>query len=183
MEGRGGARVPEDGHPHISSMFRTERWEDAEVHESRKMSSLIYPQCSGRKGWEDAEVHESRKMSTLILRYTREHHMGKYSLRAVNQLGEAECSCDLIVRSVLSSICGALASSSNMFLLHQQIFFFVSKQYLYHILSFPLLLNSKKNEKHEENDPACISIFTRGRCVECSIFLYKFDISKHCVLQ
>jgi hypothetical protein len=71
-----------------------------------------YPQCSGRKGWEDAEVHESRKMSTLILRYTREHHMGKYSLRAVNQLGEAECSCDLIVRLALnlSNICEGLVT-------------------------------------------------------------------------
>ena len=53
---------------------------------------------SGHKGWEDAEIHDSRKMSTLILKYTREHHMGKYSLVAHNQLGSAECTCDLIVR-------------------------------------------------------------------------------------
>jgi hypothetical protein len=33
-------------------------------------------------GFEDAEIHLSRKMSTLILPYAREHHMGKYSLVA-----------------------------------------------------------------------------------------------------
>ncbi len=51
-------------------------WEDAEVHESRKMSTLIYSQCSGRKGWEDAEVHESRKMSSLIFSMFRTEGMG-----------------------------------------------------------------------------------------------------------
>ena len=37
-------------------------------------------------------------MSTLILKYAREHHMGKYTLVASNQLGTAESNCDLIVR-------------------------------------------------------------------------------------
>ena len=39
----------------------------------------------GRPGWEDAEIHDSRKMTTLILTYTREHHMGKYTLVAQNK--------------------------------------------------------------------------------------------------
>jgi len=56
------------------------------------------PVFPGQKGWEDAEIHDSRKMSTLILKYAREHHMGKYTLVAQNQLGAAECNCDLIVR-------------------------------------------------------------------------------------
>jgi len=56
------------------------------------------PIVPGQKGFEEAEVHDSRKMSTLILKYAREHHMGKYSLVASNQLGTVECSCDLIVR-------------------------------------------------------------------------------------
>jgi len=55
----------------------------------------IFP---GQKGFEEAEVHDSRRMSTLILKYAREHHMGKYTLVISNQLGTAECSCDLIVR-------------------------------------------------------------------------------------
>ena len=37
-------------------------------------------------------------MSTLILRYAREHNMGKYTLVASNQLGTVESNCDLIVR-------------------------------------------------------------------------------------
>ena len=37
-------------------------------------------------------------MSTLILKYAREHHMGKYTLVASNQLGTTESNCDLIVR-------------------------------------------------------------------------------------
>ena len=37
-------------------------------------------------------------MSTLILKYAREHHMGKYTVVCSNQLGTAECACDLIVR-------------------------------------------------------------------------------------
>jgi len=56
------------------------------------------PIVPGQKGFEEAEVHHSRKMSTLILKYAREHHMGKYTLQASNQLGTVECSCDLIVR-------------------------------------------------------------------------------------
>jgi len=56
---------------------------------------LIIP---GQKGFEEAEIHDSRKMSTLILKYVREHHMGKYTLQATNQLGTVECNCDLIVR-------------------------------------------------------------------------------------
>jgi len=56
------------------------------------------PVIPGHKGWEEAEIHDSRKMSTLILKYAREHHMGKYTLVATNQLGSAECNCDLIVR-------------------------------------------------------------------------------------
>ena len=40
---------------------------------------------AGRAGWEDAEVHDSRKMSTLILTYAREHHMGKYTVVAQNR--------------------------------------------------------------------------------------------------
>ena len=52
----------------------------------------------GQRGFEEAEVHDSRKMSTLILRYAREHQMGKYTLVASNQLGTAESNCDLIVR-------------------------------------------------------------------------------------
>ena len=55
-------------------------------------------QIAGQKGFEEAEVHDSRRMSTLILKYAREHHMGKYTLVISNQLGTAECSCDLIVR-------------------------------------------------------------------------------------
>jgi len=55
----------------------------------------IFP---GQKGWEEAEIHDSRRMSTLILKYAREHHMGKYTLVTSNQLGTVECSCDLIVR-------------------------------------------------------------------------------------
>ena len=55
-------------------------------------------ECSGQRGFEEAEVHDSRKMSTLILRYAREHQMGKYTLVASNQLGTAESNCDLIVR-------------------------------------------------------------------------------------
>ena len=54
--------------------------------------------CSGQRGFQEAEVHDSRKMSTLILRTAREHHMGKYTLVASNQLGTAESNCDLIVR-------------------------------------------------------------------------------------
>ena len=54
----------------------------------------------GQRAFQEAEVHDSRKMSTLILRYAREHHMGKYTLVASNQLGTAESNCDLIVRSV-----------------------------------------------------------------------------------
>ena len=56
------------------------------------------PLCSGQRGFQEAEVHDSRKMSTLILRTAREHHMGKYTLVASNQLGTAESNCDLIVR-------------------------------------------------------------------------------------
>jgi len=56
------------------------------------------PIIPGQKGFEEAEIHDSRKMSTLILKYAREHHMGKYTLQASNQLGTAECHCDLIVR-------------------------------------------------------------------------------------
>jgi len=56
------------------------------------------PIIPGHKGWEEAEIHDSRKMSTLILKYAREHHMGKYTLVATNPLGTAECNCDLIVR-------------------------------------------------------------------------------------
>eukprot|EP00090_Calanus_glacialis_P010651 TRINITY_DN19094_c0_g1_i3.p1 TRINITY_DN19094_c0_g1~~TRINITY_DN19094_c0_g1_i3.p1 ORF type:complete len:1028 (-),score=301.07 TRINITY_DN19094_c0_g1_i3:126-3209(-) len=56
------------------------------------------PIVPGQKGFEEAEIHDSRKMSTLILKYAREHHMGKYSLQSSNQLGTVECSCDLIVR-------------------------------------------------------------------------------------
>ena len=52
----------------------------------------------GQPGWEDAEIHDSRKMSTLILKYCREYHMGKYTLVAENQLGHAVSNCDLIVR-------------------------------------------------------------------------------------
>ncbi len=52
----------------------------------------------GHPGWEDAEIHHSRKMSTLILKYAREFHMGKYTLVAQNQLGHAVSNCDLIVR-------------------------------------------------------------------------------------
>ena len=32
------------------------------------------------------------------MRYAREHHMGKYTLVASNQLGTVESNCDLIVR-------------------------------------------------------------------------------------
>jgi len=42
-------------------------------------------------GWEDAEIHESRKMSTLILTYAREHHMGKYTLVAQNRFYTPTC--------------------------------------------------------------------------------------------
>ena len=59
---------------------------------------LRYIFIEGQRGWEEAEIHDSNKMSTLILKYTREHHMGKYTLVAQNQLGAAECTCDLIVR-------------------------------------------------------------------------------------
>ena len=52
----------------------------------------------GQPGWEDAEIHDSRKMSTLIIKYVREFHMGKYTLVAENQLGHAVSNCDLIVR-------------------------------------------------------------------------------------
>ena len=34
----------------------------------------------------------------MILKYAREHNMGKYTLVASNQLGTAESNCDLIVR-------------------------------------------------------------------------------------
>lgn len=54
--------------------------------------------CLGQRGWQDAEIHDSRKMSTLILRFAREHHMGKYTLVVSNPLGTAESNCDLIVR-------------------------------------------------------------------------------------
>ena len=37
-------------------------------------------------------------MSTLILKYAREHHMGKYTLVAHNKHGSVESNCDLIVR-------------------------------------------------------------------------------------
>jgi len=56
------------------------------------------PIIPGQSGFEEAEIHNSRKMSTLILKYAREHHMGKYTVVAANQLGSAECNCDLIVR-------------------------------------------------------------------------------------
>lgn len=52
----------------------------------------------GQPGWEDAEIHDSRKMSTLIVKYAREYHMGKYTLVAENHLGHAVSNCDLIVR-------------------------------------------------------------------------------------
>ena len=52
----------------------------------------------GTGGWEDAEIHDSRKMSTLIIGYAREHHMGKYTLVAQNRKGHAISNCDLIVR-------------------------------------------------------------------------------------
>ena len=52
----------------------------------------------GQRGFQEAEIHDSRKMSTLILRYAREHNMGKYTLVASNQLGTVESNCDLIVR-------------------------------------------------------------------------------------
>ncbi len=55
----------------------------------------IFP---GDPGFEDAEIHHSRKMSTLILKYAREHHMGKYTLVAQNRLGHDISNCDLIVR-------------------------------------------------------------------------------------
>ncbi len=60
----------------------------------------MYIDCCypGQRGFEEAEIHDSRKMSTLILRYAREHQMGKYTLVASNQLGTAESNCDLIVR-------------------------------------------------------------------------------------
>lgn len=56
------------------------------------------PVMPGHPGWEDAEIHDSRKMTTLILKYCREYHMGKYTLVAQNQLGHAVSNCDLIVR-------------------------------------------------------------------------------------
>ena len=56
------------------------------------------PVVPGQPGWEDAEIHDSRKMSTLIIKYAREYHMGKYTLVAENQLGHAVSNCDLIVR-------------------------------------------------------------------------------------
>ena len=52
----------------------------------------------GQPGWEDAEIHDSRKMSTLIIPYAREYHMGKYTLVAENPLGHAVSNADLIVR-------------------------------------------------------------------------------------
>eukprot|EP00095_Tigriopus_kingsejongensis_P006996 maker-scaffold430_size173499-snap-gene-0.35 protein:Tk06996 transcript:maker-scaffold430_size173499-snap-gene-0.35-mRNA-1 annotation:"serine arginine repetitive matrix protein 2 isoform x4" len=52
----------------------------------------------GERGWEEVEIHHSRKMSTFIIRYAREHHMGKYSLVAQNRLGHDISNCDLIVR-------------------------------------------------------------------------------------
>lgn len=52
----------------------------------------------GERGWEDVEIHHSRKMSTFIIRYAREHHMGKYTLVAQNRLGHDISNCDLIVR-------------------------------------------------------------------------------------
>jgi len=56
------------------------------------------PIVPGKDGFEEAEIHDSRKMSTLIITYAQEWHMGKYSLVTSNQLGSAECCCDLIVR-------------------------------------------------------------------------------------
>ena len=61
-------------------------------------NNIIGKYFLGQRGWQDAEVHDSRKMSTLILRYAREHHMGKYTLVVSNALGTAESNCDLIVR-------------------------------------------------------------------------------------
>ena len=52
----------------------------------------------GQPGWEDAKIHDSRKMSTLIIPYAREYHMGKYTLVAENPLGHAVSNADLIVR-------------------------------------------------------------------------------------
>ena len=56
------------------------------------------PVVPGQPGWEDAEIHDSRKMSTLIIPYAREYHMGKYTLVAENPLGHAVSNADLIVR-------------------------------------------------------------------------------------
>ena len=52
----------------------------------------------GQPGWEDAEIHDSRKMTTLIVKYAREYHMGKYTLVAENPLGHAVSNAELIVR-------------------------------------------------------------------------------------
>ena len=56
------------------------------------------PVVPGQPGWEDAEIHHSRKMSTLIIPFAREYHMGKYTLVAENPLGHAVSNADLIVR-------------------------------------------------------------------------------------
>ncbi|XP_040580693.1 uncharacterized protein [Lepeophtheirus salmonis] len=56
---------------------------------------LIVP---GEPGWEEVEIHHSRKMSTLIIRYTREYHMGRFTMLAENELGYETSTCDLIVR-------------------------------------------------------------------------------------
>ena len=47
------------------------------------------PVVPGHPGWEDAKIHDSRKMSTLIVAYAQEYHMGKYTLVAENPLGHA----------------------------------------------------------------------------------------------
>ena len=71
---------------------------------SKEKAIAISPLCAGQRGFQEAEVHDSRKMSTLILRTAREHHMGKYTLVASNQLGTAESNCDLIVRDTHTTL-------------------------------------------------------------------------------
>ena len=56
------------------------------------------PVVPGQPGWEDAEIHDSRKMSTLLIPYAREYHMGKYTLVSENPLGHAVSNAELIVR-------------------------------------------------------------------------------------
>ena len=80
------------------SSLRSEGNLTAELDKRTKKVPAQSSRISGQRGFEEAEIHDSRKMSTLILRYAREHQMGKYTLVASNQLGTAESNCDLIVR-------------------------------------------------------------------------------------